>query len=381
MGTNNSQPGNKDNHPMDFLLNQDFDLPKAGQTRTGWVIAHRNNEILVDIGAKSEGVIKSDEIQKLDDESRAKLDVGNEVLVYIVSMEDAQGTMVVSYQLAAAQRDWQFMESAQAAKDVCQGKIVGFNKGGLLVQVKHLQGFVPKSQFSRDRQAISNQSTLQKSIGDEIHVKVLEVDAERNRLILSEKEAESDVRQSQRSEMLQKINVGDLFDGRVINLAKFGAFVDIGGIEGLVHLSEISWKRINNPADILNVGDEVKVEVLSIDQEKERLALSLKRTQPDPWSIVEESYTDGQLMEATITKIAPYGAFARIHDDYELEGLIHISEISEDHIEHPNELLKVSQVVTVRIIRIDPEQRQLGLSIKQVASPKFVDSDLAVMGQ
>jgi len=381
LATNNSLTGGEENHPMEFLLNQDFDLPQVGQTRTGWVIAHRNNEVLVDIGAKSEGVIKSDEFQSLDNEAQAKLDVGNEILVYIVSMEDAQGNMVVSYKLAAAQRDWKAMDKVQAANDICQGTISGFNKGGLLVQVKNLQGFVPKSQFSRERQAAISQSSLQKSIGDEIHVKVLEVDAERNRLILSEKEAESEVRQSQRTDLLKKINIGDIFDGRVINLAKFGAFVDIGGIEGLVHLSEISWKRINNPGDLLSVGDEVKVEVLTIDQDRERLALSLKRTQPDPWTIVEESYEDGQLMEATVTKLAPYGAFARIHDDYELEGLIHISEISEDHIEHPSDVLKVSQVVTVRIIRIDPEQRQLGLSIKQVASPKFAESDLAYMGQ
>lgn len=366
---------------MDFLLSQEFNFPKTGETRKGWVIAHRNNEILVDVGAKSEGVIKSDEMQSLDKESLSKLDVGNEVVVYIVSTEDAHGNLVVSYKMAAAQRDWQVMDDYLKSKEVCQGQIAGFNKGGLLVQIRHLRGFVPKSQFSRDRQAGLSQSTLQKSVGDNINVKVLEVDAERNRLILSEKDAEEVVRQNQRAELLAEINVGDVFDGRVINLAKFGAFVDIGGIEGLVHLSEISWKRINNPADVVNVGDEVKVEVLSIDQDKERLALSLKRTQPDPWTIVDESYQDGQLMEATVTKLAPYGAFARLHDDYELEGLIHISEISEEHIEHPKELLQVSQVVTVRIIRIDPEQRQLGLSIKQVASPKFVESDLAILGQ
>ena len=381
MVTNNSLTDGEQNHPMDFLLNEEFDFPKVGQTRKGWVIAHRNNEVLIDVGAKSEGVIKSDEIQNLDNESRSKLDVGNEVLVYIVSTDDAHGNLIVSYRMAAAQREWQEMETLHASKKVCHGKIVGFNKGGLLVQINLIQGFVPKSQFSRERQASLNQSSLQKSIGEEIHVKILEVDIDRNRLILSEKEAESEVRQNQRAQILSEINIGDVYDGRVINLAKFGAFVDIGGIEGLVHLSEISWKRINNPADVVSVGDEVKVEVLSIDQEKERLALSLKRTLPDPWTIVNDSYEDGQLMEATITKLAPYGAFARLHDDYELEGLIHISEISEDHIEHPNEVLSVSQVVTIRIIRIDPEQRQLGLSIKQVASPKFVESDLAMIGQ
>lgn len=381
MVNNTSQTSGESGHPMDFLLTEEFNLPVAGETRKGWVISHHNNEILVDIGAKSEGIIKVNEVQNLDDDSMEILAVGNEVIVYVVSTEDAQGNVIVSYQKAAAQRDWQKMETLADSKEVCQGEIVGHNKGGLLVQVGHLRGFVPKSQFSRDRQISSSQTTLQKAVGHSIKVKVLEVDPSRNRLILSEKAASNEIRQEKRAEILESISTGDIFDGRVINLADFGAFVDIGGIEGLVHLSEISWKRINNPADVLEVGADIKVQVISVDRQKERLALSLKRLQDDPWTNIEESYQIGQLMEATVTKVAPYGAFARLNDDYELEGLIHISELSEEHVEHPNEVVKLKQVVTIRIIRIDQEQRQLGLSIKQVASPKFVESDLAMMTQ
>ncbi|MBL1129692.1 MAG: S1 RNA-binding domain-containing protein [Chloroflexi bacterium] len=368
-------------HPMDFLLGEDFNLPAVGETRKGWVVAHRNNEILVDIGAKSEGIIPMAEVQTLDANTRDRLAVGNEVHVYVVSLEDEQGNLIVSFTKAVEYQDWSNMEHCLRAKEACQGQIAGYNKGGLLVQIGQLRGFVPKSQFSRERQQAVQQSpgALQKSVGQPITVKVVEVDAERNRLILSEKDAASEIRQGKRTKLLSEIKEGDVFNGRVINIANFGAFVDIGGLEGLIHLSEISWKRINNPNELLKTGQEVKVQVLSIDQEKERLALSMKRLQPDPWTTIDEHYQVGQLFDATLTKLAPYGAFARLHDDYQLEGLIHISEISETHVTHPRDIVKVGQVVSVRIIRIDAEQRQLGLSIRQVVSPKFVESDLALI--
>lgn len=368
---------------MDFLLNEAFDLPATGEIRKGWVVAHRNNEILVDIGAKSEGIIPMSEVQTLDKNAQDQLAVGNEVLVYVVALEDNQGNLIVSFSRAVERQDWANMENCLRTKEACEGQIAGHNKGGLLVQIGQLRGFVPKSQFSRERQNAVQQSpgALQKSVGRPILVKVLEVDAERNRLILSERDAASEIRQGKRAQLLTEIKEGNVVDGRVINIANFGAFVDIGGLEGLIHLSEISWKRINHPNEVLQTGQEVKVQVISIDQEKERLALSLKRLQPDPWTTIDEHYQVGQLFDATLTKLAAYGAFARLHDDYQLEGLIHISEISETHINHPRDIVKVGQVVSVRIIRIDAEQRQLGLSIKQVASPKFVESDLALLSE
>jgi small subunit ribosomal protein S1 len=168
-------------------------------------------------------------------------------------------------------------------------------------------------------------------------------------------------------------------DGRVVNLADFGAFVDIGGMEGLVHLSELSWKRVNNPSEVLELGDKVKVSILNIDHERQRLALSIKRLQPDPWTMLEDQYHVGQLVEATITKLTKFGAFARLQDQYELIGLIHISELSEEHVVHPRDVVTPSQTVMVRIIRIDPEQRQLGLSLKQVSSDRFLESDLEML--
>ncbi len=361
---------------MAFLLLEELDLPSVGEIRSGWVVTSRNNEILVDIGAKSEGIIPVSEIQQFNPEIREQLAEGNQIDVYIVNTEDQVGTILVSYAKVIEQRDWELAEQQKKVQELVECKVVGHNKGGLLVDFRLLRGFIPNSQLAPPHKQLLSANKIQQLVGSDISVKIIEVDIERNRLILSEKAAYKEVRKAERMEMLAKLSEGDTFNGRVINIVNFGAFIDIGGIEGLVHLSELSWKRISHPSEILKNGDNVEVVIISIDKDKERLALSIKRLQPDPWTIIEDIYDIGQLVEASITKVAEYGAFARIQDDYQLEGLIHISEISEDHIKHPNEVLQLSQDVAVRIIRIDSSSRQLGLSIKQITSAKFVESDL-----
>lgn len=369
-------------HPMSFLLSEDLNLPAVGETRQGWVIAHRNNEIVIDIGAKSEGIISGSELQHMDDDALEMLAIGNEVLVYIVSTEDKHGNVVVSYAKAAEELDWLTAEKLLESQSVYKSQIVGQNRGGLLVKVGLLQGFVPNSQIGRQRRySEASDGRGRNPVGQPISVKVIEVDRQRNRLILSERAADKEMREARRSDLLAKLAEGDVLDGRVINLADFGAFVDVGGVEGLVHLSELSWKRISQPAEVLEVGDQVKVYVLNVDRERERLALSIKRLEPDPWTVINQHYHTGQLIEATITKLIKYGAFARIDDEYELEGLIHISELAEAHVAHPREVVEPSQKVAVRIIRIDPEQRQLGLSMKQVVSDEFVEADLQMLTQ
>lgn len=369
-------------HPMDFLLTEELDLPAVGEIRQGQVVQHSENFILIDLGAKSEGIIIGDELAALDEETREQLAVGTDVRVFIVDIEDSNGNIVLSYTKAAEERDWDRAVELLKNQDVYKTKVIGFNRGGVLAKMGHIRGFIPNSQLSRERQARNkdnNEKHFQSLIGKPIVTKVIEVDRKRNRLIMSERAASQEIREAKREEILTNLNVGDVCDGRVVNLAGFGAFVDIGGIEGLVHLSELSWKRTNNPADVLKVGDEVQVSVLKIDQEQKRLALSIKRLQPDPWSLVEEQYRVGQLVEVTITKITKFGAFAKLDDEYELVGLIHISELSEEHIENPNQVLKPSQKVMVRIIRIDTEQRQLGLSLKQVSSDKFIEADMEML--
>lgn len=366
---------------MDFLLGEELGLevPKAGEIRKGEVIEHHKNAILVDIGAKSEGIIVGSELDEIRDHERDDLAVGNEILVYIVDPEDDEGNVILSYAKAVEERDWQTVQKLADDGETYQGKVVGHNKGGLLVQVGRLQGFMPISQLSIDRNFDRNHSTaaqLQTIVGEKIVAKVLEVDRSRNRLILSERAATREKRAARREALLQELEPGEVRDGRVVNLTDFGAFVDLGGLEGLVHISELSWKRVNKPGDVVQIGDQVQVYVLDVDQERQRVALSLKRLQTDPWTIADELYEEGQLVEATVTKLAQFGAFARIMDDYELEGLIHVSELAEGRVGHPKEVVRPGDVVTLRIIRVDPEQRQIGLSLKQVASAEYMEVDM-----
>lgn len=380
----NSIPANSgaSEHPMDFLLQTDFSLPVSGEIRYGYVVEHRNHEILVDIGAKSEGIITNREVETLDEDALAELAVGNKIPIYVVDPEDDSGNIILSYAKAIAEKDWLDAEELLDNQKVYETVVIGYNRGGLLVKVGQLRGFVPNSQLLYSQQNSPKQEPdpnfFQKFVGKKIFLKIIEADRERNRLILSEKVAAQEIRDARRTQMLDTIQEGEVHEGRVVNLAEFGAFIDIGGIEGLVHLSELSWKRINNPAEKLAVGDNVNVYVLKVDQERQRLALSIKRLESDPWSLITEHYSVGQLSTASITKLTKFGAFARLHDEYELEGLIHISELAEEHINHPREVVKPAQEVTVRIIRIDPEQRQLGLSLKQVASADYLEADMAL---
>jgi small subunit ribosomal protein S1 len=370
-------------HPMEFLLEEELNLPTVGEIRKGWVVEHQNNLILIDIGAKSEGMIDNQELASFDKETRAMLAVGNEVAVYVTNIEDHDGNIIVSYSKALQEKDWQMASDLLESQDIYKSKVIGCNRGGLLLSVGLLRGFLPNSQIGSrrfaNRRATNEQ--LQKLIGETMSVKVIEVDRERNRLILSERAATKELREERRARLLEEIQEGDEYDGRVINLTNYGAFVDIGGVEGLVHLSELSWKRISNPADVIAVGDEVQVSVLSVDQERQRIALSIKRLEPDPWTMIDELYEDGQLIEANITRLTKFGAFARLNDQYGLEGLIHISELSDGHVEHPREVVKSADHVTVRIIRIDPDQRQLGLSLKQVASAEYMEADFSLLAE
>lgn len=374
-------------HPMNFLLTEDLDinLPKAGQIRRGTVVEQANNSVLVDIGAKSEGLIPNSEWETLDTVAREQLSVGKDVYVYVVDPEDENGNIILSYSKAAEEQDWQTAHELHSSQDTYQGQVVGFNKGGLLVRVGRLRGFVPVSQLGTGRQVgrpDTSADYLRKMVGETLYLKAIEVDRERNRLILSERAAAKEIREAQRSNLLRDLQEGDIREGKVVNLTDFGAFVDIGGIEGLIHLSELSWKRVVNPAEILKLGDQVTVYVLSVERDRQRIALSMKRLENDVWHTIDEVYRVGQLVEATITKLTKFGAFARLTDGYQLEGLIHISELAEGHVNHPRDAVKPGQLVTLRIIRIDQDQRQLGLSIRQVTSDKFMASDLAdVLGE
>jgi small subunit ribosomal protein S1 len=367
---------------MDSLLKDEaltIDLPQQGEIRTGVIASISPTQILVSIGAKSEGVIAGRELDQIDPEERASLQVGQEIPVYIVNPEDASGNVVLSYVRAREQLSWDVVETMLEGEQVFDSKITGYNKGGLIVNVQGLRGFVPASHISPARRAASAGETPEqrwaRMIGEPISVRIIEVDRERRRLILSERTAAgSETRQSLKERIIEELEVGEVRTGRVTSLADFGAFVNINGADGLVHLSELSWDHVQHPREVLEIGQEVKVKVINVDKEKKRIGLSIRQTQEDPWRLKVEKFHSGQLVEGVITRLTKFGAFARLEGD--IEGLIHISEISDNRIEHPKEVLKEGDVVTLRIIRIDPEQRRIGLSLRKVDSPAYADKDL-----
>jgi small subunit ribosomal protein S1 len=254
--------------------------------------------------------------------------------------------------------------------------VVGYNKGGLIVPVGGLRGFVPASQVSLLRRPGVDENAEQryvKSVGDPMKVRVIEVDRARRRLILSERLALQETRETLKDRLLDELAEGDVRTGRVTSLADFGAFVNIDGADGLVHLSEISWERIQHPNEVLKVGDEVSVRVISVDRDRKRIGLSIRQLQQDPWLQKVGDLKEGMLIEGTITHLTKFGAFARIGDD--LEGLIHVSELSEQRIGHPKEVVKEGDVLTLRVIKIDPERRRIGLSRRKVDSAAYADLD------
>ncbi|GAB4482151.1 MAG: hypothetical protein Kow0088_24920 [Anaerolineales bacterium] len=365
---------------MESLMGKEglgLDFPKAGEIRQGMIAAVKDNEILVSIGAKSEGVISGRELENIPPEERATFQPGVEIPVYVINPEDDNGNVVLSYTRAVEQQDWQKVHEYLESGEIIESKVIGYNKGGLLVPVGRLRGFVPASQISAVRRAMieggQGGQKWEKTIGEPIQVRVIEVDQDRRRLILSERLAIQETRESLKDRLLDELKVGDVRHGRVTSVADFGVFVNIEGADGLVHLSEVSWERIKHPKEILKVGQEVDVKVISIDQERKRIGLSIRQLQEDPWIKKVAHLKEGQLIEGKITHLTKFGAFARIGDD--LEGLIHLSELSEQHINHPKEVVKEGEVLTLRIIKIEPERRRIGLSLRKVDSAAYADLD------
>lgn len=380
------EPVNQNSQSMEALLENDafsVELPQAGEIREGTIASISQGQILVSIGAKSEGVISGRELEVIDDEEREAFEVGQEIPVFVVSPEDANGNVVLSYKRAQEQMAWTSVEEQMEDDAIIESKVIGYNKGGLIVGVHGLRGFVPASQISALRRSQAAGDTPEqrwaRMIGEPISVRIIEVDKSRRRLICSERAAGSESRQSIKERVIEELEEGNVYTGRVTSLADFGAFVNINGADGLVHLSELSWDRIQHPNEILEVGQEVKVKVINIDRDKKRIGLSLRALSDDPWRSRIDKFSVGQLVEGVITRLTKFGAFARLEGD--IEGLIHISEISETRIEHPKEVLKEGEAVALRIIRIDPEQHRIGLSLRKVDSAAFADKDFKLLAQ
>ena len=342
---------------------------KRGDVVEGVIVRIDQDEILVDIGLKSEGVLSTKELPASGYGSFNELHLNEKVLVYVIQPESSEGHAVLSLKRANTERQWRIAEDQFKNNELLKAKVIDFNKGGLIVDIAGIRGFVPISQIlnlKREEVAAGgeNQETaakLQAMKDKELQLKIIEINRARNRLILSERLAVQEWRQRRREELLDELKPNEVRKGVVSNLANFGAFIDLGGADGLVHISQLAWSRVNHPSEVLHVGQEVEVQVLSVDKEKKKIALSIKRAEVDPWTTVGQRYAVGQVVTGVVTKIAPFGAFARIEDG--IEGLIHLSEVGSGV--DPKIVLQEGAQLQLRILRIDAERRRLGLSLRQ----------------
>lgn len=373
----------QDTHPMEEMLERYLSCQhmEHGQIVSGTIVHVSPRAIIIDVGAKCEGIVPEREVADMSPADLDALHTGDEVLVYVVNPEDANDNIILSLSRAQVARDWQRARRLLEEQEIIEREVAGYNKGGVIVHVGKIRGFVPGSQLAVSRAAnrstgsSSNEERWAGLLGKTLQLKVIEVDQKRNRLILSERAALRDWRKSQREQLLNELAEGDVRPGRVINLTDFGAFVDLGGIDGLVHLSELAWRRVSHPREVVEVGQEVEVYVIGVDRNHQRVALSLKRLQPDPWVTVEERYQDGQLVEGVITRLTKWGAFASIVGDEAIEGLIHVSELDDGPVVHPRDIIQPGQAVTLRVIGIDAARHRMALSLRQAASEEFMGQD------
>ena len=329
-----------------------------GDIVEGTIVKVDRDEVLLDIGYKTEGVIPSRELSiKHDVDPHEVVAVGDKVEALVLQKEDKEGRLILSKKRAQYERAWGTIEQLKEEDGVVTGTVIEVVKGGLILDIG-LRGFLPASLVEMRRVR-----DLQPYVGREIEAKIIELDKNRNNVVLSRRawleQTQSEVRQN----FLTQLAKGQIRKGVVSSIVNFGAFVDLGGVDGLVHVSELSWKHIDHPSEVVQVGDEVTVEVLDVDMERERVSLSLKATQEDPWQHFARTHQIGQIVPGKVTKLVPFGAFVRVEEG--IEGLVHISELAERHVEIPEQVVQVGDDVMVKIIDIDLERRRISLSLKQ----------------
>ena len=332
---------------------------QEGDVVTGHVVRIDNDEVLVDIGYKSEGVIPSTElsIRKSVDPSD-EVSLGEEVDALVLTKEDQDGRLILSKKRARFEKAWRRIEAAAESGEPVEGAVIEVVKGGLIIDLG-VRGFLPASLV--DIRRVPN---LDEYMGQTIECKVIELNRSRNNVVLSRRAVLEEQRKEDRERILDRLQPGQVVEGTISNIVDFGAFVDLDGIDGLIHISELSWSHVNHPSEILSIGDKVTVKVLDIDRQRQRISLGLKQTQEDPWQRVVDTYNVGDELEGTVTKVVTFGAFVEILDG--VEGLVHISELAQHHVENPREIIQPGDPVRVKILEIDSERRRLSLSIKRV---------------
>jgi len=373
-------PTTQDDSQLDMqqLLDEmEFKSLRRGEIVEGMVMRADSEGIYLDIGHKEEGFIPPNEMRTLDSGQLEEINEGDSLIAFVIR-PDSQDGPILSVDKARGEEGWRDIQKYMEADEAVEGKIIGFNRGGCILEVANVQGFVPMSQLVTishdnfkqpvDDQSEAGDSTSEDSeesefIGSSLTVKVLEVNRSRNRAIFSERSAMREQREAQKAALIEELHEGEIRKGRVTGISNFGAFVDLGGADGLIHISELSWGMVNSPEEIVTVGQELDVYVLRVDRDSMKIALSLRRMQPEPWDTIYDRYQVGDVVTATVTKLADFGAFARLEDS--IEGLIHVTELTNAVVTHPREVVAEGDAIKVKILRIEMERKRLGLSLKQ----------------
>ncbi|MBI2760681.1 MAG: S1 RNA-binding domain-containing protein [Chloroflexi bacterium] len=362
-------PYDDDEHveSMEDLLEEEsrnFRDLRRGDVVEGTVISIGRDGVIVDVGSKSEGIIPLSEMHSLGADPLSKIQMGDKVIASVMQPETAEGQVLVSLDRARGERGWRTLQTRFEDGESFEGEVTGFNKGGLLVNVEGVNAFVPLSQVVgvRPDQRDGGDSSLGQMVGRNLRLKVIEINRRRNRVILSERAATQEHRARQKEKLLSELAEGEIRRGRITSVRPFGVFVDLGGADGLAHLSELTWERGKSPEEIYKVGDEVDAYVMKVDPETKKIALSLRRAQPERWEEIVDRYRVGQLVPGRITKLVTFGAFARIEGP--VEGLIHVSELSERRITHPREVVHEGDVVPLKIVRVERDKHRIGLSLR-----------------
>jgi small subunit ribosomal protein S1 len=344
-----------------------YEAPKRGDIRTGEIIDINDYGLVVDIGFKREGFVPAEDLTRLDEETRSGIQVGTRVSVFVLRPENREGHPILSIHQARLYKDWIQAEQMMENGELYEGEVAGYNRGGLIVKFGKIRGFVPASQvvgLPKRLREEQRRQRMEAMIGQRIGLKIIEVDRQRRRLIFSQRRALRAWQELQRTRVMSELAEGETRHGRVTSITNFGAFVDLGGADGLIHISELSWSRVDNPRQVLKVGDELDVYVLDVDKERKRIALSLKKLQPDPWTIVDDHYQAGQLIEGRVTRALDFGAFIEL--ELGIEGLLHSSEMIGTPELSPSEIVHPGEKLLVKIIRVDSRRRRLALSARQV---------------
>ncbi len=359
---------------MEELLEQhDYAKLEVGDIRPGIIVANTPQGLILDLGVKRDGLVPPSDLAKLEPEEREALKVNDEIFVYIVNT-DQPDSLTVSIHLARLNQDWIEAEDLLESGRIIEAEVIGYNKGGAIVPYGRLRGFIPIShlvEISPGMNDRKRQQRLAKLRGEKLPLKVIEVDRRRRRLVLSQRDAQREWEEKRKAELLSQLNEGDVVKGRVSGLRDFGIFVDLGGADGLVHISELAWHRVDHPREVVKVGDEIDVYVLKLDREEQRISLSRKRLLANPWDSVEERYKVNQLVEGTVTRIVDYGGFAEIEPG--VEGLLHVSQLSRGNVENVQEVIQEGETHLLRIVSIDPDRQRIGLSLKAVTASEQIE--------